>query len=68
MCGAAVIHIAYSDVSKGKSNAVKLALASACNYPTGYVTYLSESAARQHLKVATSMALLKTPPQVLRYM
>ena len=57
MCGAAAVHIAYGDVSKGKTNAVKVAIASACNYPTGYVTYLSESAARQHLKVALPFVL-----------
>ena len=27
MCGTVAIHIAYGDVSRGKSNAVKLALA-----------------------------------------
>jgi len=36
MCGTVAIHIAYGDVSRGKSNAVKLALAACCNYPKGY--------------------------------
>ena len=56
MCGSVAIHIAYGDVSRGKSNAVKLALATCCNYPKGYLTRLSESMARRFLSGALPFA------------
>ena len=31
MCGNLAIHIAYGEISRGKSNAVRIALAAACN-------------------------------------
>ncbi len=56
MCGSVAIHIAYGDVSRGKSNAVKLALAACCNYLKGYLTRLSESMARRFLSGALPFA------------
>jgi len=52
MCGTVAIHIAYGDVSRGKSNAVRLNLAACCIYPKGYLTHLSESMARRFLSGA----------------
>ncbi len=49
LCGCVAVHIPYGGVSKGKSMAVKLALAACCNYPTGYLTHLTESLARRFL-------------------
>lgn len=51
-CGSVGVHIAYGEVSKGKSNAAKIALAAACNLSHGFQTYLSDSVARQHLSGA----------------
>lgn len=49
LCGSVAVHIAYGGVSKGKSMAVKLALAACCNYPGDYLTHLTESLARRFL-------------------
>ena len=49
MCGSVAVHIAYGDISRGKTNATKVALAAACNLEKGFQTYLSDSIARQHL-------------------
>ena len=49
MCGRVAIHIAYGDISCGKTNAGKVALAAACNLEKGFQTYLSDSIARHHL-------------------
>ena len=51
-CGSVAVHIAFGDVSRGKSNAAKIALAAAYNLPHGFQTYLSDSVARQHLTAA----------------
>ncbi len=49
ICGSVSVHVAYGDVSKGKSNAVKAAIAACCNLGRGYLTYLSESLAREFI-------------------
>jgi len=49
LSGSAAVHIAVGGVSRGKSIALKLALAACCNYPNGYQTCLSESMARRYL-------------------
>lgn len=49
LSGSAAVHLAVGGVSKGKSIALKLALAACCNYPNGYQTCLSESMARRYL-------------------
>ena len=56
MCGNVAIHIAYGEISRGKSNAVRIALAAACNLRKGFQTYLSESIARHHLGGALPFA------------
>jgi len=47
-CGSVAISIAYGPPSGGKTNAVKLVVAS-CGNPGGVVGYLSESSARKKL-------------------
>ena len=49
LLGSVAIHIAYGDVSRGKSNAARVALASSCNLSMGFQTYLTDSIARHHL-------------------
>lgn len=49
ICGSVAVHIAYGDISRGKTNAAKVALAAACNLEKGFQTYLSDSIARHHL-------------------
>ncbi len=56
LCGSVSIHAAFGDVSKGKSNAVKTAIAACCNLQRGYLTYLTESLAREFLGNALPFA------------
>ena len=49
MCGSVAVHIAYGGISRGKTNAAKVALAASCNLEKGFQTYLSDSIARHHL-------------------
>lgn len=56
MCGSVAIHIAYGQVSRSKSIAVKLSLAACCNYPKGYQTSLTDSMARRYLSGALPFA------------
>ena len=51
------VHVAYGDVSRGKSNAAKIALAATCNLTRGFQTYISESIARQQLSGALPFVL-----------
>ena len=44
--------MAYGGISHGKTNALKIALAAAANFPAGYTTYLSESTSRHYLASA----------------
>ncbi len=56
LSGSVGIHIACGAVSRGKSTAVKVALAAACNLEKGYKTYLSDSSARRYLAGALPFA------------
>ena len=47
--GAVGIHLAVSNISRGKSNCAKFAIAMAGNYPKGVVSHLTDSAARSYL-------------------
>lgn len=47
--GSVAIPIAYSSISRGKSNSSKVAIALCGNYPKGYTIYLTESHARSYL-------------------
>lgn len=49
LCGSVSVHVAYGEVSKGKSNSVKVAVAACCNLQRGYLTYMTESLAREFL-------------------
>ena len=40
-CGSVGIPIAFGDVSRGKTNCAKIAIAVCGNYPKGYTGYLS---------------------------
>ena len=55
-CGSVACSIAFGEVSKGKTNAIKLALAACANYPNGYVTHLTESTARAYLSAGIPFA------------
>ena len=44
--GSVGIHVAFGPISRGKSNATKIALAACCSYPKGYTSDLSDSLAR----------------------
>ena len=50
--GAVGIHVAFGPISRGKSNATKIALAACCSYPKGYTSDLSDSLARRYLQRA----------------
>ena len=56
-CGSVAVQIAFGEISRGKSNAAKIALAAACNLQHGFQTYLSDSVARQHLSGALPFVL-----------
>lgn len=56
LCGSVAVHMAFGEVSRGKSNAVKIALAACCNFPKGYETFLTDSSARRHLSGALPFA------------
>ena len=47
--GSVAIPIAFSSISRGKSNCSKVAIAMCGNYPKGCVIHLSESHARSYL-------------------
>ena len=47
--GSVAIAIAYSSISRGKSNCCRVAIAICRNYPKGCVTHLSESHAHSYL-------------------
>ena len=47
--GSVGVHVAYGEISKGKSNAVKVAISACCNLEKGYLTYMTESLSRQLL-------------------
>lgn len=47
--GSVGVAIAYSSISRGKSNSSKVAIAICGNYPKGCVIHLSESHARSYL-------------------
>ena len=49
ICTNVAIHIAYGGISRGKSNAARVALAASCNLEKGFQTYLTDSMARYHL-------------------
>ena len=49
LCSGVSVHVAFGEVSKGKSNAVKIAIAACCNIYKGYLTYMTESLAREFL-------------------
>ena len=62
MCGSVGIHLAYGEVSCGKTNAVGMALAACYNLEKGFQTYLSDSVARHPLGVFGLFCLcLMTP-------
>lgn len=52
LLGNVAIHIAFGDVSRGKSNAARVALSAAGNLKNGFQTFISESIARLHLSGA----------------
>ncbi len=54
--GALALHVAVGKVSRGKSNATKLAIAACCNYPKGYMQSMTESLARTFLQGALPFA------------
>ena len=47
--GSVAIPIAYSSISRGKSNCSKVAIALCGNFPKGYTIHLTESHARSYL-------------------
>ena len=49
LLGSVGIHVAFGEISKGKSNAVKVVIAACCNLEKGYLTYMTESLSRQLL-------------------
>lgn len=48
-CGSVAIPIAFSKISRGKSNCSKVAIAACGNYPKGCTIHLTESHARSYL-------------------
>lgn len=56
-CGSVAVCIAYGQVSGGKSNAVKMALALCANLERWYLTYISESSGRKKLGCGLPFAI-----------
>ena len=54
--GALALHVAVGEVSRGKTNATKLAIAACCNFPRGHLQYMTVSLARDFLRGALPFA------------